>query len=30
MAGGGEYEAQDGFGWTNGVYLALEKVFGKF
>ncbi|MEO6288577.1 MAG: trehalase family glycosidase, partial [Ginsengibacter sp.] len=24
-AGGGEYEAQDGFGWTNGVYLALDK-----
>jgi alpha,alpha-trehalase len=24
-AGGGEYDAQDGFGWTNGVYLALEK-----
>ena len=24
-AGGGEYEAQDGFGWTNGVYLALKK-----
>ncbi|KYP15556.1 alpha,alpha-trehalase TreA [Flavihumibacter sp. CACIAM 22H1] len=22
-AGGGEYAAQDGFGWTNGVYLAL-------
>jgi alpha,alpha-trehalase len=28
-AGGGEYPAQDGFGWTNGVYLALEKAFGK-
>ena len=24
-AGGGEYEAQDGFGWTNGVYLALKQ-----
>ncbi len=24
-AGGGEYPAQDGFGWTNGVYLALNK-----
>lgn len=24
-AGGGEYENQDGFGWTNGVYLALSK-----
>ena len=23
-AGGGEYPAQDGFGWTNGVYLALS------
>jgi alpha,alpha-trehalase len=23
-AGGGEYPAQDGFGWTNGVYLALD------
>jgi alpha,alpha-trehalase len=23
-AGGGEYAAQDGFGWTNGVYLALN------
>jgi alpha,alpha-trehalase len=22
-AGGGEYDAQDGFGWTNGVALAL-------
>ncbi len=27
LAGGGEYEAQDGFGWTNGVYLALKKAF---
>ena len=25
-AGGGEYPSQDGFGWTNGVYLALEKM----
>ncbi len=24
-AGGGEYEGQDGFGWTNGVLLALMK-----
>ncbi len=24
-AGGGEYPAQDGFGWTNGVYIALKK-----
>ena len=25
-AGGGEYLSQDGFGWTNGVYLALKKI----
>jgi alpha,alpha-trehalase len=25
-AGGGEYPNQDGFGWTNGVYLKLMKV----
>lgn len=24
-AGGGEYPNQDGFGWTNGVYLAFRK-----
>lgn len=29
-AGGGEYPAQDGFGWTNGIYLALEKFFRMF
>ena len=29
-AGGGEYPAQDGFGWTNGVYLALDDVDEKF
>jgi len=23
LAGGGEYPGQDGFGWTNGVALAL-------
>lgn len=23
-AGGGEYPVQDGFGWSNGVYLALQ------
>jgi alpha,alpha-trehalase len=23
-AGGGEYKTQDGFGWTNGVYLQLK------
>ncbi len=28
MAGGGEYPGQDGFGWTNGVYLALKKMYG--
>ena len=22
-AGGGEYTNQDGFGWTNGVYLKM-------
>lgn len=27
-AGGGEYEGQDGFGWTNGVLLALIKSYG--
>jgi len=26
-AGGGEYDTQDGFGWTNGVYLALSKLY---
>jgi alpha,alpha-trehalase len=26
LAGGGEYEGQDGFGWTNGVYLALRNA----
>ncbi|MEO5682838.1 MAG: alpha,alpha-trehalase TreF [Chitinophagaceae bacterium] len=25
QAGGGEYPNQDGFGWTNGVYLKLEQ-----
>ena len=24
FAGGGEYDLQDGFGWTNGVALALS------
>lgn len=23
-AGGGEYPGQDGFGWTNGIYIALK------
>lgn len=27
-AGGGEYPNQDGFGWTNGVLLALMKAYG--
>ena len=27
-AGGGEYEGQDGFGWTNGVLLALTGKYG--
>ncbi|NRB23332.1 alpha,alpha-trehalase TreF [Shewanella sp.] len=26
-AKGGEYDVQDGFGWTNGVYLALRSQF---
>ena len=26
-SGGGEYPSQDGFGWTNGVYLAFKKLF---
>ncbi len=26
--GGGKYPNQDGFGWTNGVYLALRKEHG--
>ncbi len=26
LAGGGEYGLQDGFGWTNGVALALEEI----
>jgi alpha,alpha-trehalase len=28
-AGGGEYPSQDGFGWTNGVLLALIKKYDK-
>jgi alpha,alpha-trehalase len=27
-AGGGEYPSQDGFGWTNGVLLALMAKYG--
>ena len=26
-AGGGEYPSQDGFGWTNGVYLDLKERY---
>ena len=26
LGGGGEYVLQDGFGWTNGVYVALKKA----
>ncbi len=26
LAGGGEYAGQDGFGWTNGVYVALKSL----
>lgn len=25
LGGGGEYQLQDGFGWTNGVFLALKR-----
>jgi alpha,alpha-trehalase len=28
-AGGGEYPGQDGFGWTNGVLIALIKKYGQ-
>lgn len=27
-AGGGEYEGQDGFGWTNGVLVKLMQMYG--
>jgi alpha,alpha-trehalase len=26
-SGGGEYPTQDGFGWTNGVYLKFYHLF---
>jgi alpha,alpha-trehalase len=26
-AGGGEYPGQDGFGWTNGVFLKLVAMY---
>ncbi len=29
-AGGGEYAGQDGFGWTNGVLLALMRRYGTY
>lgn len=29
IAGGGEYPAQDGFGWSNGVFLRLLSDYGK-
>ncbi len=28
-SGGGEYPTQDGFGWTNGVYLACYHLYRK-
>ncbi|RIV24045.1 alpha,alpha-trehalase TreF [Fibrisoma montanum] len=28
-AGGGEYPNQDGFGWTNGIYLSLQANDGR-
>lgn len=28
-SGGGEYPTQDGFGWTNGVYLKFHQMFSK-
>ncbi len=30
VAGGGEYPAQDGFGWTNGVLLGLLREYGPY
>ena len=29
LSGGGEYEVQDGFGWTNGVILAFKAALKK-
>ncbi|MEM9001838.1 MAG: alpha,alpha-trehalase TreF [Bacteroidota bacterium] len=29
LSGGGEYETQDGFGWTNGVALGFKKILDK-
>ncbi len=28
-AGGGEYDVQEGFGWSNGVYLAMQNFISK-
>jgi alpha,alpha-trehalase len=28
LASGGEYDVQDGFGWTNGVLLKLMNELG--
>ena len=28
--GGGEYPTQDGFGWTNGVTMALIRRYPEF
>ena len=28
-SGGGEYPSQEGFGWSNGVYLKLYSMFRK-
>ncbi len=30
LAGGGEYPTQDGFGWTNGIALALDAEIEKY
>lgn len=30
LAGGGEYPTQDGFGWTNGIALALDADIDKY
>lgn len=29
LSGGGEYETQDGFGWTNGVALVFKKMLNE-
>jgi alpha,alpha-trehalase len=30
LSKGGEYDVQDGFGWSNGVYLALENYLATY